>query len=90
MLKCLALKSPVLASTRASSSSIGTLSERCTIRSGASAKGTSQGFCSQMNATPTPSAASTSSVESPWELKMPVSRSEQRRISAIIGADRSA
>ena len=90
VLKWRALKRPVFGSTRASSSSFGTESERCTTRRGASANGTSHGLPVHSPATATPSAASTSSVVSPCVEKIPVSKSEQRRMNATIGAEMPA
>ncbi len=90
VLKWRALKRPVFGSMRASSSSLGTASDRWTTRSGASANGTSQGSPVQSPATATPSAASTTSVVSPCVEKIPVSRSEQRRMNATIGAEMPA
>ena len=70
------MKRPVLGSTRASSCSCGTLSERWISNSGATAMGKSHGFRTQKTPTPTPSAARTRSVERLSNEKMPSSRKE--------------
>ena len=84
--KCRALKRPVFGSTRASASSLGTASERWISTSGATANGTIHGLESQKVAMPTPSAASTRSVDRLWKLKRPDSRGEIPRANASIGA----
>jgi hypothetical protein len=84
--KCRALNRPVFGSTRASASSLGTDSERWMRTSGAIANGTSHGFSSQNVAIPTPSDASTRSVERLCIENRPDSRIECPRASASIGA----
>ena len=84
--KCLALKRPVFGSTRASSCSCGTLSERWISSSGATENGISQGFEPQNAAIETPSMASTRSVERLGNEKRPDSRSECPRARWSIGA----
>ena len=69
-----ALKRPVFGSTRASACRAGTLSERCTTRSGPSASGISQGFVVQNAATTTPIAVRTRSVVIQTVVKSPDSR----------------
>ncbi len=84
-----ALKSPVLTSSRASCWSAGTLSDRCTRRSGATAMGRSSGFQSQSPAKATPSSASTKSVERLSIEKRPVPRKECPRAKWSIAASRT-
>ncbi len=83
-----ALKRPVLGSTRASSWSAGTLSERWIRSSGATAMGRSSGFQSQSPASATPSIASTKSVERLSVEKSPVPRRECPRAKWSIVASR--
>ena len=81
-----ALNSPVFGSTRASAWSRGTESERWMRSTGATANGINHGFAYQNVANTTPSAASTSSVESPWNEKRPDARIECPWPSRSIGA----
>jgi hypothetical protein len=81
-----ALKRPVFGSTRASSCSCGTESERWISRSGATANGISHGFVAQKAAIATPSIASTRSVERLGNENSPDSRSEWPRARWSIGA----
>jgi hypothetical protein len=80
------LKSPVFASTLASSWSCGTESERWIRSNGATANRISHGLASQKAAIATPSIASTRSVERLWNEKSPDSWIECPRARCSIGA----
>ena len=70
-----ALKSPVFGSTRASSSSAGTASERWISSIGAIPIGINHGFVRQKLTSANPSRPTTISLERLWNDKRPVSRS---------------
>jgi hypothetical protein len=84
--KCRALKRPVFGSTRASSSSAGTASERWMSSIGAMPIGISHGFVSQKLTSAKPRRPTTISFERLWNESSPVSRRRIPRASRSISA----